>query len=41
MTLAIDSDMNVRVAESGAEPVVFTPDVQVYDIKAPSIIDDF
>ena len=41
MTLDIDRDMNIRVAERGAEPMVFIPDVELYDIAAPSIIDDF
>ena len=41
MTLDIDSAMNVRGAQSGADPLVFTPDVKVYDVEAPSIIDDF
>ena len=41
MTLEIDSDMRVGVEQAGAEPMVFTPDVQVYDVEAPSIVDDF
>ena len=41
MTLDIDSDMNVRVEQSGAEPLVFTPDVSVFDIEDANIVDDF
>ena len=41
LTLEIDSDMNVQVEQVGADPMVFIPDVQVFDVKAPSIIDDF
>ncbi len=41
MTLEVDSDMNVRVEQPGAEPMVFVADVPLLDIKAPSIVDDF
>lgn len=41
MTLEIDSDMNITVESPGAEPMVFTPDVGVFDVVAPSIVDDF
>jgi len=41
MTLQIDSEMSVRVAQTGAAPMVFTPDVEVFDTEAPSIVDDF
>ena len=41
MTLEIDSEMSVRVAQAAATPMVFTPDVEVFDTPAPSIIDDF
>ncbi len=41
MTLEIDSDMNIKVEPLGAEPMVFTPDVEIYDIEAPTIVDDF
>ena len=41
MTLVIDSEMNVQVETAGADPMVFNPDVRVFDVKAPSIIDDF
>ena len=41
LTLEIDSDMNVRVDPPDAEPMVFSPDVRLFDVRAPSIIDDF
>ena len=41
MTLRVDSDMNVRVEQAEARPMVFTPDVEVWDTGATSIIDDF
>lgn len=41
MTLDIDSDMTVGVAQSDATPMVFTPDVELFDTEAPSIVDDF
>jgi len=41
MTLEIDSDMNFRVEQPEAEPLVFTPDVSVFDIEDTSIVDDF
>jgi hypothetical protein len=33
--------MNVTVAQPGAEPMIFSPDVEVFDIEAPTIVDDF
>lgn len=41
LTLEVDSEMNVRVEEAGAEPLVFIPDVAVFDVEGPSIVDDF
>ncbi len=41
MTLEIDSDMNVRVEQPGAEPMVFAPDVAPFDVEGTSIVDDF
>ena len=41
MTLEIDSDMNITVEPPEAQPMVFTPDVEIYDIEAPTIVDDF
>ncbi len=41
LTVEIDSDMNVRTEPSAADPMVFTPDVPLFDVTSPSIIDDF
>ena len=41
LSLEIDSDMNIQVEEPNAEPLVFTPDVALFDVEAPSIVDDF
>jgi hypothetical protein len=41
MTIDIDSEMNVTVQQAEANPMVFTPDVDIFGIKASSIIDDF
>ncbi len=41
LTLEIDNDMNVQIEQVGADPMVFIPDVQVFDVEAPSIVDDF
>ena len=41
MTLEIDSDMALRAAQADAEPMVFIPDVALFDTKAPSIVDVF
>ncbi len=41
MTLHVDHEMNITVDPPGAEPLVFSPDVAIWDITAPSIVDDF
>ena len=41
LTLEVDSEMNVQVEEAGAEPLVFIPDVALFDVEGPSIVDDF
>ena len=41
MTLEIDSNMNITVEPPGAEPLVFTPDIEVFDVEATTIVDDF
>ena len=41
LALEIDSDMNIEVEETGAMPLVFTPDVAPFDVEGPSIVDDF
>ena len=39
--LALDSDLNYRVGDVGAEPVVFVPLVDFDKLTDPSIIDAF
>jgi hypothetical protein len=39
--LEIDSKLNYRVMEEGAEPLVFVPMVDLGELDAPSIIDVF
>jgi len=39
--LEIDSAMTIHVATEEADPLVFIPDVAVFDVKGPSIVDDF
>jgi len=39
--LEIDSDLNFRVAEAGAEPLVYAPMVDFQKLDEPSIIDSF
>ena len=39
--LEIDSDLNYRVQESGAEPLVLVPMVDLDQLQDPSIIDAF
>ena len=41
MHMEIDSDLNFRVREPGADPLVFVPDVNLYALDEPSIIDSF
>lgn len=41
IVLAVDREMHVQVETPGAAPLVFVPDVALFDVKAPSIIDDF
>jgi hypothetical protein len=41
LTLEIDRDMNITVENAGAEPLVFTPDVNPFKVEGPSIVDDF
>ncbi|NIO15511.1 MAG: hypothetical protein GTN70_00655 [Deltaproteobacteria bacterium] len=40
LNLEIDSDLNIITPE-GAEPMVFIPEVNVFTLEAPTIIDDF
>jgi hypothetical protein len=39
--LEIDSEMNYRVLEDGAAPLVYAPLLDVTQLKDPSIIDGF
>ena len=39
--LELDSDLNHRVVEDGAEPLVFVPMVDFGELEDPSIIDAF
>ncbi len=39
--LEIDSDLNFRVVEEGAKPVVFVPLLDFSKLEDPSIIDGF
>ena len=39
--LEIDSELNYRVKEDGAEPLVFSPMVDFGKLEDPSIIDAF
>jgi len=41
MHLEIDSELNYRVREQGAEPLVFVPDVDIRKLAEPSITDAF
>lgn len=39
--LEIDSELNYRVAEAGAEPMVYAPMLDLTKLDDPSIIDGF
>jgi len=41
MHLEIDDNMNCRVAEEGADPMVFIPLVDFDELEDPNIIDAF
>jgi hypothetical protein len=41
MHIEIDSELNYRVRERGADPIVFVPDVDVHELTDPSITDAF
>ena len=40
LDLTIDSDMNVSVRQD-TEPLVFVPEVNLYDLDEPNIIESF
>jgi hypothetical protein len=39
--IEIDSQLKYRVMESGAQPLVYVPMVDVHKLEEPSIIDSF
>ncbi len=39
--LEIDSELNYRVLEQGAEPLIYAPQVDFHKLEDPSIIDKF
>ena len=39
--IEIDSELNYRVVEEGAKPIVHVPMVDFAELEAPSIIDAF
>jgi len=41
MDLEIDQDLNYQVGDDGCRPIVFVPDVDVFKLADPSIIDSF
>ena len=41
MEIEIDSNLNDAVKEEGCEPIVFVPDVNLFELKDESIINAF
>jgi len=41
MEIEIDSDLNYKAKEEGCEPVVFVPDINLFELEEDSIIDSF
>ncbi|MFC1823947.1 hypothetical protein ACFL9T_14650 [Thermodesulfobacteriota bacterium] len=41
INIEIDSELNCSVNEEGAEPIVFVPDVDIFGLDEPNIIDSF
>ena len=41
MEIEIDSELNYHTKEAACEPIVFVPEVNVYQLEDPSIIDEF
>jgi len=41
LTLDIDSELNCKVREKGADPLIFIPDVKIDVLKDPNIIEAF
>ena len=41
MHVEIDSDLTYSVRDEGADPLVFVPEVNLYMLEEPSIIESF
>ncbi|MBK5101916.1 MAG: hypothetical protein JJE15_13125 [Desulfobacteraceae bacterium] len=41
MEIEIDSDLNYKVKGEGCKPVVFVPDINLFELEEDSIIDSF
>ena len=41
MLIDINSDLTYNVREDGCDPIVFVPEVNLYTLEAPNIIDAF
>jgi hypothetical protein len=41
MQLEIDSELNYTVDDEGCSPIVFVPDINLYELEDPSIINAF
>ncbi len=41
MHIQIDSDLNCLAKDQGCEPVVFVPEVNLYELEDPNIIEAF
>ena len=41
MEIEIDNDLNYEVKNEGCEPVVFVPEVNLFELEEDSIIDSF
>ncbi len=41
MRIEMDSDLKVQYAEEGADPLIFLPKVNIFNMRDPSIVDVF
>ena len=41
LTIEIDSELNCHVREAGADPIIFIPDMDLYALEEPNIIESF
>ena len=39
--MVIDGDLNIDLKNAECDPVVFVPDVNLFELEDPSIIDSF